>query len=566
MTRLAGPLFPRMERWLLKQFAALQGRRLAALLKEFQRTGKPGGVPGAAWHVDLIRRYAEAVYAWGWQHAEFELSRMRAALQEFADPGPRGPKPVEATAWAAARTELAGKWNRDLDARVNEIIVQGLDEGLSNRDIMKRLQQVFPDFSRARMENIARTETASAYNAGRLAVLGQSRFVVAVQFTAILDDRTSDICRARDGKIMLLSDPRLAANTPPLHFQCRSTIVPVDRFDLEDLQNGDAAVEARFFGHLKKGGPRNFAEATNWDELPDPLAGFGGPDEPGPTPAPRPRAPRPTPTPRPTPAPTPEPPLPTFELPGATPAPAFKIPSAPATPDDFHALGRVSGITAELVENWNNFLPEVKPQEFFGGFLKDGLTLADAKFSALSRGGVNFRLIADYEGDTAFQMTRTFEYSGSEKLVHHDLFEIEKHHQKKGWGAIVLSSTVAHYEQAGVSKIELLANIDVGGYAWARYGFHVAAGERRYLKESILRKFESMKRFWPLEVAAQAEQALAQIDYQTDDFPTLLARMRAGSIEVGKELLLGTMWSAYLDLKNSSAMRTFWDYCRSKVR
>jgi SPP1 gp7 family putative phage head morphogenesis protein len=45
------------------------------------------------------------------------------------------------------------------------------------------------------------------------------------QFVATLDRRTTPICRSLDGKVFRYDDP--TAPRPPLHFQCRSIIIPV---------------------------------------------------------------------------------------------------------------------------------------------------------------------------------------------------------------------------------------------------------------------------------------------------------------------------------------------------
>lgn len=37
---------------------------------------------------------------------------------------------------------------------------------------------------------------------------------------------------------MMLDDPDLPANTPPLHHFCRSTLVPIMDYSLEDMQAG----------------------------------------------------------------------------------------------------------------------------------------------------------------------------------------------------------------------------------------------------------------------------------------------------------------------------------------
>ena len=92
-----------------------------------------------------------------------------------------------------------------------------------------------PEFqASARLENIARTEFSKAYNTGRNAIMFDPDVdvVTGVQFSAIMDSRTTDICRAWDGVVFGKDDRDAVARfTPPLHFQCRSFMVPVTIYD-----------------------------------------------------------------------------------------------------------------------------------------------------------------------------------------------------------------------------------------------------------------------------------------------------------------------------------------------
>ena len=87
----------------------------------------------------------------------------------------------------------------------------------------------------ARAEAVARTESMRAYNMGALVGMRETEgFVQGVRFSAILDERTSRMCRMRDGMTFRLDDPRLAGNSPPLHPNCRSVLVPVTAVDRAD--------------------------------------------------------------------------------------------------------------------------------------------------------------------------------------------------------------------------------------------------------------------------------------------------------------------------------------------
>lgn len=238
--------------------------------------------PGFELHWRLI----EETIVRSWIHGELTAAReLQEARQRrvatFNDPPPLewpGPPPGNAIEWARQRRVLLGKWNRDLDAEVTRVLVQTLETGASSGKMMQELAEVFPTFTSRRLEMIARTETTAALNQGRLA-----RFrdpdggVEAVQFVAILDARVTDICRARDGLILRLDDPRLASNTPPLHINCRSTLVPVMDIDMEDLAAGDESLQKRYFGWLEgENAPKNLSDAlAGWDDAPAPAKGFG---------------------------------------------------------------------------------------------------------------------------------------------------------------------------------------------------------------------------------------------------------------------------------------------------
>ena len=43
---------------------------------------------------------------------------------------------------------------------------------------------------------------------------------------AVLDNRTSQRCRALDGGVFLLEERDVGANYPPMHARCRSTVAP----------------------------------------------------------------------------------------------------------------------------------------------------------------------------------------------------------------------------------------------------------------------------------------------------------------------------------------------------
>jgi len=84
-----------------------------------------------------------------------------------------------------------------------------------------------------RIENIVRTESTWAYNQGRLAVADAAGdYIIGFQFSAIIDDRTTETCRKADGLVLRKDAATTIKLTPPLHYQCRSVLVYVTQADV----------------------------------------------------------------------------------------------------------------------------------------------------------------------------------------------------------------------------------------------------------------------------------------------------------------------------------------------
>lgn len=104
-----------------------------------------------------------------------------------------------------------------------------------------------------RLENIARTESMKFYNAGRVQRYsdpGLDDFVQALQYDAITDARTTDICNELDGKIIDINDrATIAKFTPPNHYMCRATWMPISKYESVKADwPADAEVQEGFRG------------------------------------------------------------------------------------------------------------------------------------------------------------------------------------------------------------------------------------------------------------------------------------------------------------------------------
>ena len=167
---------------------------------------------------------------------------LRGALQNFLHMEPSSKWdaviPVEAVSFLDNYVpKLAGNLRESVLEKTRDVLRQSMLDGSTLQERMKALRESSLELSRMtdrRIEAIARTEITRADTYGRLISMKRDDEVIGVEFSAILDDRTTDICESRNGLIMRLDDPRLPENTPPCHVQCRSMLLPLTVYDYPD--------------------------------------------------------------------------------------------------------------------------------------------------------------------------------------------------------------------------------------------------------------------------------------------------------------------------------------------
>lgn len=229
------------ERWLTGYFKEIPWRKIERLKKRAFKLEKAWAVdeliprPDEGRLAKMLARHGARMVAVGRAHGDRlvrELHRRYgkkklAEYPEFDFDYLEDPRLIPAQAVEAMEKRalvLAGNVGSDIVAAVKKIVISNLVE-ITREEAENQIAGVLRD-SRNRGSLIVTTETTYAYNRGRLASFAEHK-VDYVQFSAVMDARTSIQCRTRHGLIVAMNDLRLAANTPPLHGRCRSVLVPV---------------------------------------------------------------------------------------------------------------------------------------------------------------------------------------------------------------------------------------------------------------------------------------------------------------------------------------------------
>lgn len=127
--------------------------------------------------------------------------------------------------WSGANYSSRIWRNNDVLAnKLKDELVKAAINGNNPVVTARQLRKIF-DSTKANTERLVRTEStyvANATTAKRYEEMGVEEY----EFTAVMDRRTSTICREMNGEKFKLKDFQPGTNAPAMHPNCRSTIVP----------------------------------------------------------------------------------------------------------------------------------------------------------------------------------------------------------------------------------------------------------------------------------------------------------------------------------------------------
>lgn len=152
---------------------------------------------------------------------------------------------------------MAGDVSDEVLKKVKTVLYNGVKTGASYSDTVYKIEDAIAPYidltaaddelSGSRLMNAVRTNVAGAYNDARKSIFEDpdlEGFVLAYQFSAIMDGDTTDWCAGMDGKIFKVSNPIWDEWTPPTYWQCRSTLVPITQVDDWDGEESDEPKDA----------------------------------------------------------------------------------------------------------------------------------------------------------------------------------------------------------------------------------------------------------------------------------------------------------------------------------
>ena len=153
------------------------------------------------------------------------------------------------------------------------------------------------------------------------------------------------------------------------------------------------------------------------------------------------------------------------------------------------------------------------------------------------------------ESGEKVELVRNFIFSDGKRIVQHSKFSLPESLQGKGISKEVFRGLFKEYSDMDLSRIEVTANMDVGGYCWARYGFCAQKTDAASLVGEVFKKGKISK--------VEYDEALSIINrYDKDVFPMNLL----SELPYAERMLKGESWSGFLDFKDRVQVNYMKDY------
>lgn len=136
-------------------------------------------------------------------------------------------EPLEGLSFAQNFKILSENLKRETERAVRISVLNGETIAQTRARVRQRINVAsnqYNSFIRTATQNVTHKATELTYKQNK-------KFIKKIQYIAILDSRTTDICKGLDGKVFNVGEgPR-----PPQHWNCRSFTIPI--FSDDDLVN-----------------------------------------------------------------------------------------------------------------------------------------------------------------------------------------------------------------------------------------------------------------------------------------------------------------------------------------
>jgi SPP1 gp7 family putative phage head morphogenesis protein len=145
--------------------------------------------------------------------------------------------------------QYIGDWEYAITKSMRVLLNNAIKEGRPLSAVIAELENTIKPDSIVNIERYSRTKTTEVLNRARVEEFTDSGAVHGFEYSAIMDSRTSTICRGLHGKTFQRGNEPI----PPMHFNCRSVLVPITIFEEFEPDKKVGSTEINTFIEDNKG-------------------------------------------------------------------------------------------------------------------------------------------------------------------------------------------------------------------------------------------------------------------------------------------------------------------------
>lgn len=246
-----------------------------------------------------------------------------------------------------------------------------------------------------------------------------------------------------------------------------------------------------------------------------------------------------------------------------------KPPAYTASTADFEALGQ--SLSAEQIRLWNTHttmapadivarLRGLSGDEFLAGLVGADNPAAFSGVTAISvsKTGINLGINAPmFDSSESVWQEVTFD----QKRMRLEMLALGEADQGIGLVQKYMQRLYNLSSDLDIAQMELTANMELGGYAWAKYGFRPKLSQWEALKKDIRKGFRSGVDVSAMNPDAKlAMQAILESPDPASIYVLADMAVPLSGTPIGEKLLAGTSWDGELPLDDSEAMVRFLTY------
>lgn len=189
--------------------------------------------------LDSFDKHIRDTYTEGFYRTAYEIQKGLGVGTNLSKLDTEKINKIIAKPWTADGSNFSSRIWKQKNQLVNELhngLSQAFIRGTEPYDLTKQISERFK-VSKGQAGRLVMTETAYFHSAAQIDAFKELG-VKEYEITAVLDSRTSELCRDMDGKHLPVSEFKAGITAPPFHCWCRSTTVPYfnDEFTEEETR------------------------------------------------------------------------------------------------------------------------------------------------------------------------------------------------------------------------------------------------------------------------------------------------------------------------------------------